>query len=569
MDTIPHLVLANAQRLRDEPALLRRAGREWHTTTWGEYGSLVQRAAKALIAAGIQKGDRVAILSYNTPEWVVFDVAAMAVGAVPVGIYFGSSPDQIADLIERSAARIVLAQTAAHIDKIDMQRHARLGLVVGVDAAPEGTRSWEEFLAGGDVDLDRELDERLGTLGPADPAAIIFTAAGHGNAVGVVLTHDNLYFAGESSIELSGAAQPDSVLSYLPLSHIAEQIFTIIAPAHVGYRVAFAQSIGRIRVDLPEIRPTIFFGVPLVWNGFAAAARKQVAALDGIQRRIAEWSMTVTRRSVARSDAGRRPGMFGGVAARIAQRLFTERARAAMGFDRTTTAYSGAASADSEMLQFFAGLGLSIRQVWGLSEATGPTAVTRRGAERHGTVGLPMPGVEIALADDGEVLVRGRSVFAGYLDDPAATSEALRDGWLHTGDIGMFDEDGLLTITGRKKDIVITSGGKNVCPLAIEALLEQDEAIVEAVVVGDGRDQLGVLIGVDGRAGLGAKERLAHAEQAVASVNERFARAEQIRKVGLLSRRLSVETGERSETGGLRRSVVIERFAGEIEDLYR
>ncbi|MEN8234861.1 MAG: AMP-binding protein [Actinomycetota bacterium] len=568
VDAIPYLVLANARKLRDEPALLRRAGGEWHATTWGEYGSAVRRTARALIASGIQPGDRVAILSYNTPEWVIFDVAAMAVGAVPVGVYFGSSQAQIADLVERSAARIVLAQTAAHVDKIDVTRHAALDLVVGVDAAPGEAISWEDFLKRGDDELDRELDERLAALQPDDPATIIFTAAGHGNAVGVVLTHDNLYFAAWSSIELSGAAQGDSVLSYLPLSHIAEQIFTILAPAYVGYRVAFAQSIGRIRVDLPEIRPTIFFGVPLVWNGFANAARKQIARLEGVERRVAEWSMAVTRRSIAKRDRKGRPGVFGRVSEWIARRIFVERALAAMGLDRTIIAYSGAASADPEMLGFFAGLGLPVRQVWGLSEATGPSVITRRGAERYGTVGTPMPGVEISLADDGEVLIRGRSVFAGYLDDPIATEKALRDGWLHTGDIGSIGPDGLLSITGRKKDIVITSGGKNVCPRAIEVLLERDPSIIDAVVVGDGRDQLGVLISPDGSAGADTSERRARAEKAVARVNEQFARAEQVRKVGFLSRPLSVEEGERSDGGELRRFVVVDHFAGEIEDLY-
>ncbi|MCL1693818.1 MAG: AMP-binding protein [Actinomycetia bacterium] len=569
METIPHLVLANAQRLRDEPALVRRVDGSWQTATWGNYGASVRQAAQAMIASGIEAGDRVAILSYNTPEWVIFDVAAMVVGAVPVGIYFSSSAEEIADMLERSNPRIVLAETAAHIEKINAAAHPSLELIVGVDDSPGDAISWTSFLEraeGGDAGA---VDERLAALRPEDPGTIIFTAAGHGNTVGVVLTHDNLFFTSQSSIEVSGANLSDSVLSYLPLSHIAEQIFTILAPAQVGYSVAFAQSLGRVRVDLPEIQPTIFFGVPLVWSGFERAVRKQIDGLDGCKRKIADWSMSAVRRNLATRNEGRTPGLFRRAETAIARRLFTDRAKTAMGFSRTKAVYSGAASADPESLAYLAGLDIPIRQVYGLSEATGPSSVTRDGADRYGTVGYPMPGVETSLADDGEVLIRGRSVFSGYLDDEEATRHALRDGWLHSGDLGTMGTDNQLTISGRKKDIVITTGGKNVCPRALEVLLLDDPAIVDAVVVGDGYDQLGVLVTVAEEFGDDRDAALEHVQSVVKSVNQQFARAEQIRRIGLLSRSLSIEMGERSESGDIDRRVVADHFAGEIEDLYR
>ena len=568
METIPHLVLENAERFRDEPALQRRVGGVWETTTWSEYGALVRQAAEALIASGIEAGDRVAILSYNTPEWVIFDVAAMAVGAVPVGIYFSSSEEEIADMLGRSHARIVLAETAAHVAKIDVAAHPSLELVIGVDDAPGDAVSWSSFLERADgVDADA-VDTRLEALRPEDPGTVIFTAAGHGNTVGVVLTHDNLFFTSLSSIEVAGAGLSDSALSYLPLSHVAEQIFTILAPAQVGYSVAFAQSLGRVRVDLPEIQPTIFFGVPLVWTGFERAVRKQIDGLDGYKRRIADWSMAAARRNLAIRNEGRTPGLLRRAETAIARRLFTDRAKMAMGFSGARVLYSGAASADPEGLAYLAGLDIPIRQVYGLSEATGPSSVTRDGADRYGTVGYPMPGVEISLADDGEILIRGRSVFSGYLDDEEATRDALRDGWLHTGDLGTMGEDGQLTISGRKKDIVITTGGKNVCPRALEIPLMEDSTIVDAVVVGDGYDQLGVLVAVTEDLANNSDEALALVRSVVDAVNQRFARAEQIRRVGLLSRPLSVELGERSAAGDIQRRVVVDHFADEIEDLY-
>ncbi len=568
MDTIPHLVLKNAKRLGDEPALIRRVGGGWETTTWTEYGAAVQQAARALIASGVEAGDRVGILSYNSPEWVIFDVAAMAIGAVPVGIYFSSSDVEIAELPERSHTRIVLAQTTAQIAAVREASLQSVELLVGIDDAPGDTVSWPEFLRLGDAMDPGVVDARLEAIKVDDPATLMFTAAGYGSPVGVILTHDNLVAASRSSVDLFNVTQSDSALSYLPLSHIAEQIFTILAPAHVGYPVAFAQSIGRVRVDLLDIEPAIFFGVPLVWTGFERALRKQVEALTGAQARIAKWSMGVSRVSVAARNAGTSPSPYLRAKVAVARRLFTDKARSAMGFANVRLAFSGAVTVDPSTLEYFAGIDLPIRDVYGLSESTGPAVVTREGATRFGTVGLPMPGVEISLADDGEILIGGESVFCGYLDDEVATARALSGGWLHTGDLGSVGADGMLTITGRKKDIVITSGGKNVDIQAVEPLLRQDPAILDAVLVGDGYDQLGVLIAVDDVFEGDEELALAHAESVVENVNQRFARAEQVRQVGLLPRRLSVDRGELSEDGAIQRSVVAEHFADQISELY-
>ncbi len=567
MHTIPHLVMANAERLPDAPALRARADGGWETTTWSDYAQAVRRAANALIASGIKVGDRVGIFSYNSPEWVIFDVAAMAIGAVPVGIYFSSSAEEITELLALSGSRIVLAGTAAHVAKIDARAHPDLDLVIAVDGASGDALAWEAFLERSELAPAGAFDERLAALHADDPATIIYTAAGFGSPLGVVLTHDNLVFASWSAVELFEPSSADRVLSYLPLSHVAEQMFTIHIAAHAGYSVAFAQSIGRIRVDLPEIKPTIFFSVPLVWSGFARVLRSKIDDLSGVQATIGRWAMRVSRADVAARNVGKRRTIFSKATAALARFLFTDRVKAAAGFSDLWLAYSGAASADPETLEFFSSLDLVIREVYGLSEASGPSIVTREGATRFGSVGSPLPGIEMALADDGEILLRGRTVFPGYLNNPDATTHALRNGWLHTGDLGTIGADGLLTISGRKKDIVITTGGKNICPRPIEALLRADDAIIDAVVVGDGFDQLGVLVSVDSEQG--SDDALAHVEKQVARVNQRFARAEQIRKVGLLPRPLSVEQGERSEDGIVVRKVVVERFSDQIEDLYR
>lgn len=568
MDTIPHRVLANAQELKDDPALIRRVGDDWEPITWSEYGASVERTAGALIASGIEAGDRVAILSYNTPEWVIFSVAAMAVGAVPVGIYFASSAEEIAEMLERSRSRVVLCQTASLAKKVDTAAHESLELVIGVEDAPEGVVGWDDFLDRADKAAASALTDRLDAIDPQQPGTLIFTAAGHGHPMGVVLSHANLVFAAQSSVDLFDVNQGDSALSYLPLSHIAEQIFTILAPALTGYPVAFSQSLGRVRVGLPEIQPTIFFGVPLVWSGFEAALRKQIDGLERLERRVASWAMKINRHNIASRNTGRKLSLYQQASGAFARRLFSDKVKHMMGFENSRLAFSGAASPDTAMLEYFAGMDIAIRDVYGLSEATGPSSITREGATRFGTVGHPMPRVEIALADDGEILIRGGSVFLGYLDDEQATEAALRDGWLHTGDLGSYGPDGMLTITGRKKDIIVTTGGKNVDAGAIEPLLEADESIIDAVLVGDGYDQLGVLVSVDGSLG-DLDAALSHVQAVVKRVNKRFARAEQVRRVGLLPRSLSLEHGERSEGGGLRRAVVMDHFADEIEALYR
>ena len=567
MHTIPHLVLANAQRLPGKPALQRRVDGAWVAMSWSQYAEAVIRTANAMIGSGIEVGDRVAILSYNTPEWVIFDVAAMAVGAVPVGIYFSSSEEEIADVLEQSAARIVLAGTDALAAKVNATSHTSLDVVVGVEDAPVGGLSWQSFLQRGDNIPAGMLDARLAGLHPDDPATLIFTATGFGGALGVVLTHDNLVFASGVAVEVFEPTSDDRVLSYLPLSHVAEQMFTIHIAAHAGYAVAFAQSIGRIRVDLPEIQPTIFFSVPLVWSGFERVIRAKIDALEGWKSRIAGWSMKVSAADIAARNTSRRRSLVGRASVAIARRLFTDKVRRAVGFGHLRLAFSGAVSADPETLEYFSGLDLVIREVYGLSEASGPSIITQEGATRYGSVGFPFPGIEAGLAEDDEIILRGRSVFAGYLNNPEATRHALRDGWLYTGDLGSIGSDGLFTITGRKKDIVITNGGKNICPQPIEARLRQDPIIIDAVIVGDGFDQLGVLISVVD--GLGDEAALAHVEQRVQEVNQRFARAEQIRKVGLLPRALSAEEGELSATGIVARNVVVDHFENEIADLYR
>jgi long-chain acyl-CoA synthetase len=575
--TIPAQVLRNAHRIPNQPALLTRGDEEWEAMTWAEYGTAVRNAGKALIAAGVGAGDRVAILGYNRPEWVIFDVAAMAIGAVPTGIYFTSSTEECAYIIEHSGSGVVLIEGRSHWKRIEEVRARLVGLrtVVLMDpvegADDPDTVTWDDFLASGGAVTDAEFEARLDAIRPDDPATIIYTATGAGPVMGAVLTHDNLAFTGRSSVDTFNVTPQDSALSYLPLSHVAEQIFTILAPAHVGYWVYFAQSIRQLRSNLREVEPSIFFGVPRLWVGFEMGVRKELGKLEGRDARIAAWALDVGHRVAALRNRGETPGTSLAVQHRVADRLFFQRIKGNLGLRRARIVFSGAAPVAASTLEFFGGIDLAVRSVYGMSEATGPTTADQPGATRFGTVGRSMQGIEIRTAQDGEVLVGGRSVFSGYLDAPDATAATLGGGWLHSGDLGSIDADGFLTITGRKKDIIITNGGKNVAARPLEAALADAPVIDRAVLVGEGRDHIGALMSLDGDviAGMSVDERDAAVQAAVDVANAPFARVEQVRRYGVLSRPLRVDLGEVTADGMVDRRVVGEHFFDEIDAIYR
>ncbi|RME50067.1 MAG: long-chain fatty acid--CoA ligase, partial [Deltaproteobacteria bacterium] len=391
----------------------------------------------------------------------------------------------------------------------------------------------------------------------------------------------NLAWTAECAVSLVGATPEDFSLSYLPLSHIAEQMFTIHVPATTGGAVYFAESIERVADNLKEVRPTVFFGVPRIWEKFHAGVTARLKEARGIKRKLLDWAMKVGRQVTDLKNRGRSPAGLLALEYRLADRLVYSKIKAALGMDRARVCVSGAAPVSPEILEFFAGLDLIIYEVYGQSEDTGPTSFNVPGKTKFGTVGPPLPGVEVKIADDGEVLVKGPNVFKGYYKNEAATRETLVDGWLHSGDLGEFDEEGFLRITGRKKDIIITAGGKNIAPKNIEAALKDLPLVSEAVVIGDRRKFLSALITLDVEAAKGFvgndnthplhehPKILAEIDKGVKSVNEKFARVEHIRKFKVLPRNFTIEDGELTPTLKVKRKVVNEHFAEEIESMYR
>ena len=588
-DTIPARLFAQAKRRPGSPAYFEKVAGAYHPTSWSECADQVRRAGRALIASGFEPGQHVAILGFNRPEWVILDVACMAVGGAPAGIYTTSSAEEVGYIAAHAEVPVILVENKVQLDKVMAVRGdlPHLKWIVTMRDAPTvddaQVLSWEEFLAMGSGATDAEFQARLDALRPDGLATLIYTSGTTGPPKGVMLSHGNLTWTADQAPGVLPSLSPDDcTISYLPLSHIAEQMFSIHIPISIGWAVYFAESIEALAENLREVRPTIFFAVPRVWEKFHAGVSAKLGEATGGKARIAAWAQGVGRRAIARRNAGKTPGPALGAQYALADKLVFHKVKAALGLDRCQAAVSGAAPISSHLLEFFSGLGLVVHEVYGQSEGTGPTTFNRPGATKFGSVGPAYPGCEVALGDDGEVLLRGGNVFSGYYKSPEATAETIKDGWLYSGDLGEFDADGFLTITGRKKDIIITAGGKNIAPKDIETHLKDSPLISEAVLIGDRRRFVSALVTLDAAAAdayataQGISGPLHKSDEIRAliqvtfdRVNAKYARVEQVKRFAILPREFSIDEGELTGTLKVRRNVVADHFAAEIDSLYR
>ena len=429
---------------------------------------------------------------------------------------------------------------------------------------------------------DAAFDARLAAIEPTQLGTLIYTSGTTGPPKGVMLSHGNLAWTAAVAKKIVDVRPTDAMLSYLPLSHIAEQMFTIHAAATAGYAVYFAESIDKVPDNLKEVQPHLFFGVPRIWEKFHAGIAAKLREAPPLKRALVDWAMRVGRRTSADKCARRQPSGLLALQYALANRLVFAKLKPAVGLARARLCVSGAAPIAPDVLEFFSALDIIVHEVYGQSEDCGPTSFNLPGATDLTSVGRPIPGVEVRIAADGEILVRGPNVFMGYYKDPAATAETLVDGWLHSGDLGELTPDGFLRITGRKKEIIITAGGKNITPKNIEAALKQSPLINEATVIGDRRKYLTALFTLDpdaaakfatdhhlnGHALHTDPTLIAAIQRHVESVNAQLARVEGIKRFCVLPRNLTVEDGELTPTLKVKRAVVQQHFAPEIEAMY-
>jgi long-subunit acyl-CoA synthetase (AMP-forming) len=585
--TLIDLLDATASAHASRPALAHRDANGWQRTSWSDYADAVRQAARALLALGAGPGQGVAILSANRPEWFVAHLAAMAVGARPAGIYTNSTPEQCRYIVEHAEAAVVFVENETALARLESAGRAACveKSVLFDGAAPAGADrvlSWASFTGLGTAEHDAELASRRASARSEDVCTLIYTSGTTGLPKAVMLSHRNLTFIAERAQEILPVGPDDRLISYLPLSHIAEQVVSFVLSLATGACVHFAESLERLPQNLREVRPHVFLGVPRVWEKIQAGIEAKAAEASPLRRRIAAWARRRGLAGGAAHEQGRpRPWAY-----LLAERLVFSKVRERLGFDQARMLVVSAAPIARETLDFFRSLGMPIMEVYGMSECTGPATVSTPSRYRLGRAGRALPGTELRIAADGEVLLRGPHVFAGYAKNEEATRETLDEqGWLHSGDVGELDGEGFLRVTDRMKELIITSGGKNIAPQYLEGRLKQIPAVSQAVAIGDRRPYVVALLTLDASrvaetaAAAGSPARTpqeavgcplfrAYVEREVETINATLARYESIKKVALLSRELSVENGELTPTLKLRRRVIHERHREAIERLY-
>ncbi|MFO0612275.1 MAG: long-chain fatty acid--CoA ligase [Polyangiaceae bacterium] len=586
--TIVHRLLGQADRRPEAPALYEKRDGVWRSITYRAYGETVKRVGRALIALGVEPKGTTCMLGFNRAEWVYMAVGVMAVGGAGAGIYSTSSPTEVAYIVGHAASKVILVENEDQWKKVESEL-PNLPLLKAVVMMRGATKpdhpialSWEEFLAKADEVSEQRLMERVHALEPKGLAVLIYTSGTTGPPKGVMLSHEALTFTADVAKRICDLSSSDCSLSYLPLSHIAEQVFTIHGPISFGGSVYFAEALDKVPDNLKEIQPTVFFGVPRIWEKFHAGISAKMALAKGSKRTLLNWARSVGTRMTQLRCEGKEPSGLLKIEYAAAQRLVFSKLKAAIGLGRARYCVSGAAPIAKEVLEFFASLDLLVLEVYGQSEDCGPTSFNRPGKAKLGTVGPAIEGVDVKIAEDGEILVRGPNLFLGYYKEPEATAETLIDGWLHSGDLGAFDSEGFLSITGRKKEIIITAGGKNIAPKNIEAALKNDPLISEAVVIGDRRKYLTVVLTLDEEAAKkfatdrGLPTDALHAlpairdaiQAAIENVNKDLAQVETVKKFVLLERNFGVDTGELTPTLKVKRKVVAEKYKKEIESMY-
>jgi long-chain acyl-CoA synthetase len=556
--TTPELWRDAVRDAPDKAAYLEETAGDWRPVPWDEAAERVEALAHGLLARGVRHGDRVAVLSRTRLEWILLDWAVMSIGAVVVGLYPTSSAKECEYILGHCEAVLAFAEDAEQTHKLVSIRGTLPALreIIPFD--------WLEKLEA-DGRLARHLQPE--PVEEDDLATLIYTSGTTGPPKGCMLTHRNLVTAAIRVVE--GMHQPgDVVLLFLPLAHsygrLAHQ-----AATHRGATVALVADVARVPEALAAVRPMVLPAVPRVYEKVHANALGEIERAGGLRTKIGLWALRVgARTSRVRRDGGSVGGLLA-LQERLAERLVFAKVRERLG-GRLRVGVSGAAPLSTDVMEFFHSLGVPVIEGYGLTETASSATVNEPGNFRIGTVGRPVEGAEIRLEDDGEILIRSDSVFAGYYNEPEATAAVLADdGWFRTGDVGEIDDEGFLKITDRKKDLIITAGGKNIAPQNLENALKASRFVSQALVVGDRRPYVAALVTLD-EAELASSGRDGQelVQSLVDDVNRDRMRVEQIKRFVILPRDFSLEEGEVTPTLKLRRKIIHEHFADEIERLY-
>ncbi len=583
--TLADLLPRSAATYGGDPAVRYKDGGAWVDRSFQEVFEIVKPLALGLVALGIEKGDRVSILGNTRPEWTYFDFAALSIGATVVPIYQTNSPEECAYVLENSDAKVVVVENEAQLEKVRKVRAElpQLQQVVLMVGDADDAMSADELAAkGAEVD-PAVFDQRVAAVTPDDICTFIYTSGTTGPPKGCIISHSNYRAMLDMVNGTSVIEEGDVSYLYLPLAH-SFALLIQLSSFDLGATIAYWEGDpNKIVPNLAELKPTYFPSVPRVFEKIYTAANSGMEKQGGIKKAIFDWSIKTGKRMRETERAGRKPGFLLQREYSFADKQVLSKIRALFG-GNLRLAISGAAPINPDILRFFDAAGVLVVEGWGMTETSTGATVAASDDFKFGTIGKPFPGCEVKIADDGEILVHGPNVFQGYHKNPEATAETIVDGWLHTGDLGEIDSEGFIKITGRKKDIIITAGGKNITPANLEAEIRQNRLVSQCVVVGDRRPYLVALVTLDPEeAGAYAKEhglpedpdQLSRSpeihkavEDHVAAINPKFAPVEQVKRVAILPRDLTQEDGELTPTLKVKRAVVTAKHEKEIDELY-
>lgn len=594
--TLPGIFLDTVKRRRANTALRQKNAGVWREISWQEYGEHVRLISSGLLALGLEAGDRVCVIGDNSPEWLFADIGTLSAGGVTVGIYTTDSASQVEYILNDCGARCIFVENDAQLDKIlsVWSRTPSLDKVVTFDVPRSGGSDDPRVISLKDLrnlgsrfanDHTGRLQEALHSLDADSMATLVYTSGTTGEPKGAMLSHRNILYQAAVQDQLLPIGPEDQQISFLPYSHIGERLLGGYRHLVSGSTVSYPESQLTLFDDIREIAPSIFFGVPRIWEKFHSIVIARIGDAGRIRHYAIVRALGLGLRIADRRLADQRISWLTRAAYAIAKATVLKGVRRWIGMQRLNFAISGGAPIEANLLKWFIALGIDMRETYGLTESSGVVSIPPAGRHRIGTVGRAMPGSSIRIADDDEILVRGPQVFLGYFGKKDKTAEAITEGWLHTGDLGRLDEEGFLSIIGRKKDIIITAGGKNVSPAPIENQLRFSPYIADAMVIGDARKYLTCLIMVNQEAVAAYAESQGHSGKDLAGLcelpairrlmqseidkaNSAFSRPEQIKRFHLLDVVLQPGDEELTSTMKLKRNVMQAKYARIIDAMY-
>jgi long-chain acyl-CoA synthetase len=595
-DTLPKLFLRNVNQYRDRVALREKDLGIWKRVTWGDYYEHVRDFAMGLKALGFEPGDKVAILGDNCCEWIYADLAAQSLLGIAVGIYPTDVASQVKYILKNSDSKFVVARDQEQVDKVLQVKHELplLKKVIVIDM--KGFRRYKDPLIisfEGTEKMGRALHEQMPhffqesiqSTRAEEVAIIVYTSGTTGDPKGAMISHKGMISMVRGLSQILEFRLRDSVVSVLPLCHIAERMFSLIFPMYVGYTVNFAESVNTLQEDMKEISPAAFLNVPRIWEKMHSNIMIRMQDAVFIKRWVFKAMLPIGKR-VSQYRLENKPVPLHWRFLHWVAYLFLFRTlKNQLGLLQTRIFVSGAAPLSPDLIKFYHSIGVPVRECYGMTEMSGISFMPKDHEIRVGGVGKPIPGVEFRLGEDGEIFQKGDSVFVGYYGNPKATQDTIVDGWLHTGDVGQVDEEGILYLTDRKKDIIITAGGKNIAPSEIENKLKFSPFIKEAIVIGDRRKYLSCLIQIDleNVSNWAQNSKLAyttykslatHPEvnkligKEVEEVNKHFSRVETVKKFKILEKELDPDDEELTATMKVKRAVIEKKFKDIIEAMY-